>query len=58
MKKPRSMKEYRDRSRLFVDFAIRNCKTPDRLIVCPCKMCCLNKRYLPGIVLDHLLEGR
>jgi hypothetical protein len=58
MTQPRSMKEYRDGYRSFVDFAIQNCRTPDRLIVCPCNMCCLNRRHSPGIVLNHLLRER
>jgi hypothetical protein len=58
MTKPRSTKEYRDGCRSFVDFAIRNYRTLDRLIVCSCKMCCLNSQHSLGIVLDHLLGGR
>ena len=58
MMKPRSTKEYRDGCRSFVDFAVRNCRTLDRLIVCPCKMCWLNRRHPPGIVLDHLIGGK
>jgi hypothetical protein len=58
MTKPRSTKEYRDGCRSFVDFAVRNCRTPDQLIVCPCKMCRLNRQHPPGIVLDHLIGGR
>jgi hypothetical protein len=38
MMKSRSTKEYRDGCRSFVDFAIQNCRTLDRLIVCLCKM--------------------
>ena len=58
MTKPRSTKEYRDGCRSFMDFAVRNCRTPNHLIVCPYKMCRLYKRHPPGIVLDHLLGGR
>jgi hypothetical protein len=58
MTKSKSTKKYRDVCRSFVDFTIGNYKTPDRLIVCSCKMCHLNRRHSPGIVLDHLLGGR
>jgi hypothetical protein len=58
MTKPRSMKEYIDGYRSFMDFAVRNCRTPNQLIVCPCKMCRLNRRHPLGIVLDHLIGER
>jgi hypothetical protein len=38
MTKPRISKEYIDDCRLFIDFAILNCRTPDGLIFCLCKM--------------------
>jgi hypothetical protein len=42
MTKPRISKKYIDGCKSFVDFAILNCRTPDRLIFCPCKTCRLS----------------
>jgi hypothetical protein len=58
MTKPRISDEYIDGCRSFVDFAIQNCKTPDGLIHCPCKTCCINRRHPPGIVYEHLTGGK
>jgi hypothetical protein len=54
MTNSRISKEYKDGCRSFVDFAIR-CKTPDRLIFCPCKTCRLNRQHPPRVVYDHLI---
>ena len=43
MTKPRISDECIDSWRLFVDFTIRNCKTPNGLIHCPCKTCRINR---------------
>jgi hypothetical protein len=58
MMKPRISKDYIDGCRSFVDFAVLNCRTPDGLIYCPCKACCLNKRHNPALVFDHLTGGK
>jgi hypothetical protein len=58
MTKPRILKEYIDGCRSFLDFAILNCRTPDGLIFCPCKMCCLNWRHTPALVYNHLIGGK
>jgi hypothetical protein len=58
MTKPRISKEYIDGCRSFVDFAVLNCRTPDGLIYCPCKACCLNKRHNLALVFDHLTRGK
>jgi hypothetical protein len=58
MMKPRISKDYIDGCRSFVDFAVLNCRTPDGLIYCPCKACCLNKRHNPALVFDHLIGGK
>jgi hypothetical protein len=43
MTKSRISKEYRDGCRSSVDFAIKNCKTIDGLIFCPCMTCRFNR---------------
>jgi hypothetical protein len=58
MAKSRSTKEYIDGCRSFMDFAIRNCKTPNVLIVCPCKTCRFNRRHSSSLVLNHLTRGK
>jgi hypothetical protein len=58
MTKPRISDEYIDGCRSFVDFAIRNCKTSDGLIHCPCKTCRINRRHPPGLVYEHLSRGK
>jgi hypothetical protein len=58
MTKSRISKEYRDGCRLFVDFAIQNCKTTDGLNFCPCKTCRLNRRRPFGLVYNHLTGGK
>ena len=58
MTKPRHPVEYRDGCKLFVDFAVGNCIVPDGKIYCPCKMCRLNRRHLPGVVYSHLTGGK
>jgi hypothetical protein len=58
MTKPRISKEYIDGCRSFVDFAVLNCRTPDGLLYCLCKACCLNKRHNPALVFDHLTGGK
>ena len=58
MTKPRISNEYIDGCRSFVDFVIPNCKTPDRLIYCPCKMCRLNRGHTLALVYDHLTGGK
>ncbi|XP_059453485.1 uncharacterized protein LOC132184021 [Corylus avellana] len=37
MTKSRGTREYRDGCRLFVEFAVSNCRTPNGFIYCPCK---------------------
>jgi hypothetical protein len=58
MTKPRISNEYIDGCRLFVDFAIQNCKTPDGPIYCLCKTCRLNRRHPSALVYDHLTGGK
>jgi hypothetical protein len=58
MTKPRISDEYIDGCKSFVDFAIRNCKTSDGLIHCPCKTCRINRRHPPGLVYEHLTRGK
>jgi hypothetical protein len=58
MTKPRISKEYIDGCKSFVDFAVLNCRTPDGLLYCLCKACCLNKRHNPALVFDHLTGGK
>jgi hypothetical protein len=54
MTKSRGMREYRDGCRLFVDFAVSNCRIPNGNIHCPCKSCRNNQRHPPDVVLVHL----
>ncbi|XP_059441766.1 uncharacterized protein LOC132174075 [Corylus avellana] len=58
MTKSRGTKEYRNRCKSFVDYAVRNCRTPDGLIVCPCKMCRNNRKHPPRLVYKHLTGGK
>jgi hypothetical protein len=58
MTNPRISDEYIDSCRLFVDFAIQNCKTPDGLIHCPRKTCHINRQHPPGLVYEHLTGGK
>jgi hypothetical protein len=56
--KTRGTREYNDGCNAFVAFAVRNCKTPDGKIRCPCKVYWNNHRHSPDIVLEHLTAGR
>ncbi|XP_059441611.1 uncharacterized protein LOC132173941 isoform X2 [Corylus avellana] len=58
MTKSRGTREYRDGCKLFVEFAVSNCRTPDGFIYCPCKICRNNRRHPPGFVFDHLTGGK
>ena len=58
MRKSRCTREYRDRCRSFVDFAIRNCRCPDGKIHCSCKVCQNNHRHPPAIICDYLTGGK
>ncbi|XP_062165003.1 uncharacterized protein LOC133871592 [Alnus glutinosa] len=56
--KTRGTREYNNGCNAFVAFAVRNCKTPDGKIRCPCKVCRNNRHHSPDIVLEHLTAGR
>jgi hypothetical protein len=58
MMEPRISKEYIDGRRSFIDFTVLNCRTPDELIFCPCKMCHLSRQHTPALVYDHLTMGK
>jgi len=56
--KPRGTREYNNGCREFVEFAVRNCRTTDGKIRCPCKMCQNNHLHSLDYVLEHLIAGR
>jgi hypothetical protein len=57
MTKPRGTREYRDSCRSFMDFAVANCIVLDGKIYFSCKVCRLNRRHTPAMVLAHLTGG-
>jgi len=56
--KPRGTREYNNRCREFVKFAVSNRRTTNGKIRCPCKMCRNNRLHSPDYVLEHLIAGR
>lgn len=58
MTKSRGTREYRDGCRLFVNFAVCNCRIPSGNIHCPCKSCRNNQCHQPDVVLAHLTGGK
>jgi hypothetical protein len=58
MTKSRDTRKYRDGCRLFVDFAVSNCRIPSRNIYCLCKSCQNNQFHPPDVVLAHLTGGK
>jgi hypothetical protein len=58
MTKSWGTREHRDGCRLFVDFAVSNCRIPNGNIHCPCKSCRNNQCHPPDVVLAHLTGGK
>jgi hypothetical protein len=58
MTKYSGTREYRDGCRLFVDFAVSNCRISNGNIHCPCKSYRNNQRHPPGVVFAHLTGGK
>jgi hypothetical protein len=58
MSAPRGTTQYNDGCRAFVAFAVRNCRSGDGKIYCPCKYCRNNQRHPPDYVLAHLTGGK
>jgi hypothetical protein len=58
MTKSRCTREYRDKCRSFVDFAVRNCRCPNGKIHRPYKKCQNNQCHSLDVVLCHLIGGK